>query len=165
MFLVETANRFAHTNIHINFCLFLQLAMQILTATSCELVNLPGDSDQTAGIFFKGQAGTCEDSQFETDDGIVTGARTALMVSTCAGFIAGAMVTFEWLFCEICCAGLLEGLGFLVAWMAGSATFMFYGADFCKVDGGDAECAYTDASAMLTVAIICYFGCGVLLCL
>ena len=140
--------------------------MQIWTAFSCELVDLPGeagDAGGTAGIFFYGVDGVCQEEQFETDDGLVTGARSALMVSTCAGFIAGVLVTFEWIFCEICCAGLIEGLAYFLAWTSASSAFMFYGADFCKADGA-AECSYTSASGMLTVAIICYFGCGVLLC-
>ena len=140
----------------------LALAFQILTAMSCELVNVDGGSGGTRGIFFRGTAGTCQDTAYETDDPLVLGARSALIVSMCAGFIAGLMVTFEWLCIEVCCAGVLEGLAFLLAWTSGGAVFMFYATDLCTADG--VNCEFSDSSWFLSVACALYFGCGFLLC-
>jgi hypothetical protein len=68
-------------------------------------------SDVTYGFFFRGGAdGVCETEAFLTEDEYILAGRTCLIVSMSAGFIAGAMVTFEWLFMEICCAGVLEGI-------------------------------------------------------
>lgn len=144
----------------------LALVMQLGAAMSCEMVNVTGSSSEGGwGIFFQGTgagAFECHTEMYQTDDPLVTGARSALSISMTAGFVALLMVTFEWLFCEVCCAGLLEGLAFLLAWTSGGATFMFYGTGVCVEDG--AKCEFTEGSAMLTVSVVCYLACGVLLC-
>ena len=143
-----------------------QLFMQLATIMSCELVSLSGGSKDgdAYGIFFHGTGSNneCETDLYETQDPFVTASRSTICLSMVAGFIAGLMVTFEWLFCEVCCAGVLEGLAFFLAWTSAAATFMFYGTDVCLDDG--AKCEYTTASSFLTVAVVCYFGCGLLLC-
>ena len=146
----------------ITFACGLALAMQILTALSCELVNVTGGAGGTYGIFFRGTNNQCQDVAYDTEDPLVLGARSALIVSMCAGFIAGLMVTFEWLCVEVCCAGVLEGLAFLLAWFSGGSAFMFYGTELCTTPGVD--CEFTQGSTFLTVAVVCYFGCGFLLC-
>jgi hypothetical protein len=83
------------------------------------------------GYFFKGSDGVCAEEAYETDDGLVTGARSALIVSMVAGFGAGALILFEWILCEICCAGVLEGIALMVASAAAGASFMFYASEFC----------------------------------
>ncbi|CAB9501920.1 expressed unknown protein [Seminavis robusta] len=138
------------------------LTLSVFTALSCELVEYNQANGITFGFFFRGIDGTCETDYYTTNDGIITGSRSALIISMCAGFIAGAMVLFEWLFCEICCAGVMEGLAYLLAWIAGGASFMFYGSEQCTSDGS--ECAFYDASGYMTGACILYFGCNILLC-
>ena len=131
---------------------------------SCELVQVNGGGSW--GIFFRGTGASgnqCQEEPYETSDGLIMGARSALLVSMCAGFIAGLMVAFEFLFSEVCCAGLLEGLAFFLAWSAGGAAFMFYGTDLCVQDG-KVECEYTDASGYLTAAVVFYLLCAFLLC-
>jgi hypothetical protein len=145
--------------------------LQIFTALSCELVKY-GDTGATAGIWFLGISGECDVDSFETDDGLVAGARSTLIMSMLAGAAAGTMVTFEWLCCEVCCAGCLEGLCYMAAWVLGSATFMFYGSEFCvdpsslleEITGDEISCEYTESSTYLTISIILYLGCGILLC-
>ncbi|CAB9531495.1 expressed unknown protein [Seminavis robusta] len=139
------------------------LTLSVATALSCELVEYNQSGGVTYGIFFRGFEGTCQSEYYTTDDAVITGARTTLIVSMCAGFIAGVMVLFEWLFCEICCAGVLEGLAFLLAWIAGGASFMFYGSEQCTTEG--AECTFYDASGFMTGACILYFACNIFLCL
>ena len=130
---------------------------------SCELAK-PDDSGASFGIFYRGNNGVCQEEEYETEDPVIKSARSALILSMICGFVAGTMVTFEWLLCEICCAGVLEGLAYLGAWVIGGATFMFYGSEIClEAEGG--QCEYYDASTYMTVACICYFGCSVLLCL
>jgi uncharacterized membrane protein YccF (DUF307 family) len=88
-----------------------------------------------------------------------------------AGFAAGVLIAFEWLLCEICCAGIIEGLCIAAAWIVGGSTFMFYGSEFC-VDGEidetiteeDITCDFGPASSYLTSACFLYLCCGVLLC-
>ncbi|CAB9501918.1 expressed unknown protein [Seminavis robusta] len=140
----------------------IALILSILTAMSCELVQVDEASGSTWGFFFRGANGTCQDMVFGTEDEMILAGRTCLIVSICAGFIAGVMVTFEWLFCEICCAGVLEGIAFFLAWAVGAISFMFYGSDLCTADGK--ECTFYDASGYMTAAVILYLGCGVVLC-
>jgi hypothetical protein len=88
-----------------------QVTLSVLTALSCNLVTIDG-SDMTYGFFYLGVDGECRtEVAFTTEDKNITAARTCLVVSMLAGFIAGCMVTVEWLFVEICCAGVLEGIG------------------------------------------------------
>ncbi|CAB9497906.1 unknown protein [Seminavis robusta] len=145
----------------------IALALSILTAMSCELVKVDDEaSGSTWGFFFQDSitnGGTCQDTVFSTEDEMILAGRTCLIVSICAGFIAGVMVTFEWLCCEICCARVLEGIAFFLAWAFGGISFLFYGSDLCTVD--DKECSFNDASGFMTAAVILYFGCSIVLCL
>jgi hypothetical protein len=64
----------------------------------------------TYGFFFRGFDDVCETEAFVTQDEYILAGRSCLIVSMAAGFIAGVMVMIEWLFVEICCAGVLEGI-------------------------------------------------------
>ncbi|CAB9501919.1 expressed unknown protein [Seminavis robusta] len=138
------------------------LTLSVFASVSCELVEYNDSGGLTYGFFFRGIDGNCASEYYETDDPVINGARTVLIISMGAGFIAGVMVLFEWLFCEICCAGVLEGLAFMAAWMLGAASFMFYGSERCTQEG--AECTFYDASGYMTGACILYVGCNILLC-
>ena len=85
--------------------------LQFFTVFSCEFVTF-ADGLGSAGIWFLGVDGACDEDQYETDDGLITGARSALIISMVAGLAAWGMVLFEWILCEVCCAGCLEGLAF-----------------------------------------------------
>ena len=146
--------------------------LQFLTTYSCEFVEFLDGDVTSAGIWYLGRSGECDDEQFETEDSVVLGARSSLTISMIAGFAAFAMILFEWLLCEVCCAGILEGLAICVAWMVGGATFAFYGSEYC-VEGGlaaeiieedDITCEYAQASSFLAAACFLYLCAGVLLC-
>lgn len=149
------------------------LTLQFFTMFSCEFVEF-SDTSASAGLWFLGKDGICLEDQYETDDGVVAGARSALTISMIAGFAAGVMIAFEWLLCEVCCAGCLEGLCIAAAWIVGGSTFMFYGSDFClsasvddafsEITEEDITCDYGSASSLLSTACFLYLCCGVLLC-
>ena len=94
--------------------------MQVLNIYSCEFLTT-SDGVIDIGIWFQGTYGECDlDEAYGVgDQGYVAGARSALLISMMCGFAAGTMVLFEWVCCEICCAGCLEGLAFVGAWACG----------------------------------------------
>lgn len=115
----------------------------------------------------------------------MAGARSALVISMVCGIAALIMVLFEWLFCEVCCAGCLEGLAFVGAWACGLGVYMIYGIEGCgdlKDELGDdtlsdiggsiipdgiptgRQCEWGKGSSYNLVACVAYFGCGILLC-
>ncbi len=99
--------------------------MQFFVTFQCNFVSTADGTN--FGIWYVDDGtGTCVEWP-ETADSIVTGAQSALTLSTMAGFAAGVLVLFEWLICEVCCAGCLEGLAFCGAWVIGGSVFMIYG--------------------------------------
>jgi hypothetical protein len=98
----------------LNMC--AKLAMQFWATFSCDFIKV---GDETIGVWYRSTDGECDEDSYETDDGVVGGARSALTISTICGFGAGLLVLFEWLCCEVCCAGCVEGLAFAGAWMVG----------------------------------------------
>lgn len=112
------------------FCFVIQLAMQFVATFGCDFLTTP--STRGIGIWYVEEQGTGNCVEWSTTnlemDDVVKGAQSALTLSTIAGFAAGVMVLFEWLLCEVCCAGCLEGLAFCSAWVLGCSTFMLYGA-------------------------------------
>lgn len=104
--------------------------MQFVATFGCDFLTTP--STRGIGIWYVEEQGTGNCVEWSTTnlepDDVVKGAQSALTLSTIAGFAAGVMVLFEWLLCEVCCAGCLEGLAFCSAWVLGCSTFMLYGA-------------------------------------
>jgi len=167
------------------------LAMQILNIYSCEFITVD-DGSIHVGIWYQGTNGECNTepgaSYSAEEDSLVAWARTSLLVSMIAGFIAGTLVLFEWLCCEVCCAGCIEGGAFIVAWACGLGVYMIYGVDGCGKVGdeiGDdmfsnaaeniipdsiiniptgAGCEWGTGATFNLLACISYFGAGVLLC-
>jgi hypothetical protein len=75
--------------------------MQFLVTFNCSF--LVTEAGSNIGIWYVDDGtGNCVD--WVTDDGVATGAQSALTISTIAGFAAGTMVLFEWLICAVCCA-------------------------------------------------------------
>ncbi len=179
----------------------MKLAFQNISAMSCELVELnlkevaaSNGIEATMGMFFKGNGIACEVEPYETEDPFIVASRTALSLSIIFGGIAGLMVTFEWIICDICCATLLEGLAYFFAWVLCACTFIFYrnsvcyeemyqqaleennlmdvyaeylaegGADFLYLEDDFEGCSLTSSSHFMTVATISYFLCGAILC-
>lgn len=97
--------------------------MQYFVITSCEFLDT--ETGNIGVLFVEDEAGECV--RWQSDQAVVTGAQAALAISTVAGAGAGAMILLEWLCCEVCCAGCLEGLGFLAAWVVGAGVFQLYG--------------------------------------
>ena len=99
--------------------------MQFFVTFNCSFLVTP---DRGVGIWYVEDGdGKCVEWPADLDDSIVKGAQSALTISTIAGFMAGILVLFEWVCCEVCCAGCLEGLAFCTSWVIGSSVFMIYG--------------------------------------
>lgn len=97
--------------------------MQFFVTFSCSFLET---ANGPVGIWYiEDDNGECV--EWESSEELVKAAQSALTLSTVAGFAAGAMVLFEWLLCEVCCAGCLEGLAFAASWMIGGSVFMIYG--------------------------------------
>lgn len=168
-------------------CIFA-LGMQFLNIYSCDFFSSTGDAINV-GIWFQGQNGECniEDGFYAAEeDGLVAVARSSLLISMLCGTAALVMVLFEWLFCEICCAGCLEGCAFVGAWACGLGVYLIFGIEACgdlKEDfAGDdtlsnlgssiipdgiptgSQCEWGQGATYNLVACVAYFGCGILLC-
>ncbi|KAG7345180.1 hypothetical protein IV203_032711 [Nitzschia inconspicua] len=170
------------------------LILQFLTVKSCDFLQVTNADETNAeiaslGVWFHGtQDGECVEGSYDAmDEELIVGARTALTWSLLFGAGALALVTFEWLCCNICCAGCITGFLFAGAWVMGSAVYMIYGISMCgsvddAMDGADVVedlsdflpflqdvpsgtlCGWSEAATYNLVAIVLYFGCGILLC-
>lgn len=161
------------------------LAMQFLNVYSCDFFS-SNDSTVNVGIWYEGSNGECDlEEHYDEDDPWVKVARSSIVISMLCGMAAGVMVLFEWLFCEVCCAGCLEGIAFVGAWACGLGVYMLYLIDACgdlKDQLGDdtianiggsiipdgiptgLQCEWGQGSTYNLLAVIAYFGCGILLC-
>ena len=110
-----------------------QLVMQCLTVISCQLVEL-SSSGKTIGVFQQSDASGdhCARTTYDTDDPFIKAARYMISLSIVCGVIAGIMIFFECVACEICCAGCLERFALLLASWTSASTFVFYGAEVCQ---------------------------------
>jgi hypothetical protein len=107
--------------------------MQFLVTFGCSFVTT-GDGQNIGVWYVDDGTGTCVDWEDGEPDSFVKGAQSALTLATIAGFAAAVLVTIEWLLCEICCAGCVEGLAFCAAWIVGGGVFSIYGTYvFCLV--------------------------------
>ncbi len=102
-----------------------QLAFQFVVMWDCAFIQFGQDNYASLGLWCYGVAGTCDTEEYVLDDEWYTGswitsARSCLIISMICGAAATTMVTFEWICCEVCCAGILEGLAFAGAWIFGS---------------------------------------------
>jgi hypothetical protein len=92
---------------------------------SCEFIVFGDENKASLGPWKYGTDGECNPEDFAegvnewVSGGWVSGVRGCMIVSMFCGAAACTMVTFEWLFCEVCCAGILEGLAFAGAWITG----------------------------------------------
>lgn len=85
---------------------------------NCDFINFGGFDNASIGLWYYGIGGTCVTDQYEAiQDGLVAGARATIVISLICGCVALGMIVFEWLFCEICLAGCLEGLALCAAWV------------------------------------------------
>lgn len=174
------------------------LLMQLLLIYSCHFFSTDLDNtgvNTTIGIWYETYGGgneTCNlDSHYEAEEeGLVAGARSALVLSVLCGMTATLLVVFEWFFCEICMAGCVEGLAFVGAWGCGLGVYMIYGIEQCgrlsdDINLGDdyiasagadlipesvediptaKDCQWGQGATYNLLACIAYFGCGILLC-
>ena len=92
---------------------------------NCEFIQFGEANYASIGIWFYGVNGECTEEEFALEEeGWFTGSwistsRSCLIISMIAGAGAVALVMFEWLCCEVCCAGVLEGLAYAAAWILG----------------------------------------------
>ena len=185
-----------------------KLLMQFLNIYSCDFIHSKSDDSLSIGIWFQtsssfdgnivdgdGGDGECNidnGSYTAEENGLVAGARSALIISMLCGMSALVMVMFEWCICEICCAGLVEGLAFVGAWGCGLGVYMIYGIEGCgtleeEINEGTTDdtisnfgtslipdsiiniptgtdCDWGPGATYNLLACIAYFGCGILLC-
>ena len=100
--------------------------MHFYVTFNCSFITTANGSN--IGIWYVDDGtGNCVEWEEGTIDSYAKGAQSALTIATIAGFTAGVLVTFEWLICEVCCAGCVEGLAFAFAWLSGGAVFTIYG--------------------------------------
>jgi len=163
--------------------------MQFLNVYSCDFISAD-DGSYNVGIWFTGTDGECSEESYDAvEDSYVAWSRSALSISILCGVVAIILVLFEWLFCEICCAGLVEGLAFAGAWACGLGVYLIYGIDGCgnvneEISGDDtlsnigesiipesilniptgSECEWGQGATYNLLAVIAYLGCGILLC-
>lgn len=103
-----------------------QLAMQFLVTFNCSFVKTA--DGRNIGIWYVDDGtGNCVEWDETASDSFVKGAQSSLTIATVAGFGAAVLIAFEWLLCEICCAGCIEGLAFCCAWIVGGGVFSIYG--------------------------------------
>jgi len=172
------------------------LLMQFLNIFSCDFIHAGGSDDggyyeTNIGVWFQGTNMECSEDFYEaSEDSYVAWSRSALVLSMMCGVAAMIMVCFEWLCCEVCCAGLVEGGAFVGAWGCGLGVYLIYGIEGCGTINEEvasdndivnniseavipdsilniptgAECEWGQGATYNLVACIAYFGCGVLLC-
>lgn len=98
-----------------------QLAFSFVTTFNCDFLNFGGFDIASLGLWYYGIGGECQTTKFEAaDDGLIAGARSCITISMICGAGSMFLITFEWLCCEICCAGILEGIGIACAWIFGA---------------------------------------------
>lgn len=103
--------------------------MHFYVTFGCDFVR--GSNGQKMGIWYVDDgSGTCIEWDEAMEDKYVSGSRSSLTIATVAGFGAAVLVLFEWLLCEVCCAGCIEGLAFCCAWIVGGAVFTIYGKEY-----------------------------------
>lgn len=124
---------------------------------------------------------------------LVATARSAAVLSMLFGAVAGILVAWEWLFCALPCASCLEGLAFAAASVCGLGVYLIWGIRECgdlKDDLGDGDsdsdsnidygeyvspflpegiptgtkCEWGPGATYNLMAVIAFFGAGVLLC-
>jgi hypothetical protein len=102
-----------------------QLAFQFAVMFNCEYIQFGQENYASLGPWYYGVSGTCESEEFALESEgwfaarYVNASRSCLILSMFCGAAATVMVTFEWLCCQVCCAGVLEGLGFAGGWGCG----------------------------------------------
>lgn len=162
--------------------------MQFLNLYSCDFFEFV-DTGESIGIWYESAGAECylDEPYPASEDTLISGARSAAILSMLCGFVAGVLVLIEWVCCEICCAGCVEGLAFCGAWACGLAVYAIYGIEACGnlkddlAEGDDAvtnvgsgilpdgiptgsNCEWGPGATYNLLACIAYFGCGVLLC-
>lgn len=168
-------------------CIFA-LVMQWLNLYSCDFFTFI-DTAESTGIWYGSTNGGSEcvlDEPYSaSEDSLIKGARSAAIVSMACGLVAAILVAVEWFFCEICCAGCIEGLAFVGAWSSGLGVYAIYGIEECgnlKDELGDdvivnagsdivpdgiptgTNCEWGNGATYQLMACIAYFACGILLC-
>jgi len=168
----------------------LGLTLQWLNMYSCDFFSF-ADTNESIGIWYESfNGGTecfLEEPYAAADDTIIAGARSAAIISMVCGFVAGVLVFIEWVCCNICCAGCVEGLAFFGAWTCSVGVFMLYGIEECGtldadlagneneiVSGGagflpdgiptGTNCEWGQGATYQLIASIAYFGCAILMC-
>lgn len=162
--------------------------MQWKVLDSCSLFEYR-DSTDSFGIWYEStNAGMeCDRTEaYSTEDrSLVSASRSSMVLSMIFGIVAALLVTIEWVFCEICCAGCVQHLSFLAAWACGLGVYAIYGIEECgnlNDELGDdyigqagsqvipdgiptgSNCEWSRGATFNLLACIAYFGCGVLLC-
>jgi len=170
------------------------LTMQWFNLYSCDFFAFTSTTE-SIGIWYESAEiidgnTTCylDEPYPSVEEPLIRGARSAAVLSMVFGFVAMSLVAVEWICCEICCAGCVEGLAFVGAWACGLGVYMFYGIEECGnlrddladdanntvVNAGidvlpdgiptGSNCDWGQGATYNLLACIAYFSCGILLC-
>jgi hypothetical protein len=92
---------------------------------NCDYIQFGKENYASLGPWYYGVGGTCETEEIAVDSeawltgSVITAAQSCMILSMLCGFGSTVLVTFEWLCCKVCCAGILEGIGFAGGWAFG----------------------------------------------
>jgi len=120
----------------------LQIILQIYASLDCEFIKyepstaLPASFSKTFSLFTEESSGECpklynDADGLLNDDAFFKTAQSMIVISLICAFLAGAMVTFEFFCCRVCCAVLLEDMAYLVAIFTGGLVYLAYLNPYC----------------------------------
>ena len=146
----------------------------------CEYALNKDDNTVAVGIWKVMVDDQCVDDTYhpEETDPFITAARTMLTLAMVSGFIGGVIVAFEWLLCEVCCAGCITMISYISAMILSGLVNLIYFSEPCTGIGfndiADTEyedladvgnhCEFGKGSTYNAFAVVLYFVCAVLLC-
>ena len=110
-------------------------------------------------------------------DRMLKAARSMVILALAAACAAGTLVLFEFLFCKVCCAGCLEGLGYVVATVCSALGYLAYASEFCNYTFGEddngngttmgisatSSCSFGKGATYNLLAMAAYFASSVVL--
>ena len=159
----------------------IAFALQWTVQYMCEYALNKDDNTVAVGIWKVMVDDKCVDDTYDPEeaDPFITAARTMLTLAMVSGFIGGVIVAFEWLLCEVCCAGCITMISYISAMILSGLVNLIYfsepctGFGFDEIQALDVETVYGDGgnhcefgkgSTYNAFAVVLYFVCAVLLC-
>ena len=128
------------------------IVLQWTVQYMCDYALYKDDNNVALGIWKLMKDDECIDQTYDPEeaDPFITAARTMLTLAMISGFIGGVIVAFEWLICEVCCAGCITMLSYISAMILSGLVNLIYfsepcvGFGFSQIEALDVE-AIADA--------------------